>query len=275
MERIKEALDRARQQREAQQPPEDAAQRLSAKARADETSALSIEYTTTRVAVPDPVVMRNHRVVAHETGAGDALADAYRMLRTRTLRTMQEHDWHTLAITSPGAGEGKSLTAVNLSLSIAREINRTVLLVDLDLRRPGLHEIFGIDVEYGIADYLRGDVALEQVLVNPSVDRFVLLPGNGRVEDSSELLTSPKMGALATELAQRYPERIILFDLPPVLAVDDALAFSPHVDAFLLVVEEGKTQAQEILAAHDVLAGSNIVGTVLNKAAESQGHYYY
>lgn len=278
MERIKEALDRARQQREAQRPAEEAGDAPVVPAReqrAQPVSPLDIEYTATRVATPDPVVMRNRRVVAHETGAGDALADAYRMLRTRTLRTMEEHNWHTLAITSPGAGEGKSLTAVNLGLSIAREIDRTVLLVDLDLRRPGLHQFFGIDVEHGIADYLRDDVALDHVLVNPAVERFVLLPGNGRVENSSELLTSPRMRSLAEELAQRYPERVVIFDLPPVLAVDDALAFSPFVDAFLLVVEEGRTQAQEIAAAHDVLAGSNIVGTVLNKAAESQGHYYY
>lgn len=277
MERIKEALDRARLQREAEgnagtvsRPRSDANNAQSA-----ENEALQIEYTQTRVVTPDPVVMRERRVVAHHTLNGDALADAYRMLRTRTLRSMEDHGWHSLAITSPGAGEGKSLTAINLGLSMAREINRTVLLVDLDLRRPGLHKFFGIDVEHGISDYLRGDIDLNDLLVNPSVDRFVLLPGCGRVENSSELLASPKMRALSDELARRYPDRVVIYDLPPALAVDDALAFSPLVDAFMLVVEEGRTQSDEIVAVYDILAGSNIVGTVLNKASESQGHYYY
>lgn len=279
MERIKEALERARELREAQQSGRDIAPPVEAQPEPPPATArrspLAIDYTQTRVVAPDPVTMQRHRVVAHETADGSALADAYRMLRTRTLRTMDEYGWHTLAISSPGPGEGKSLTAVNLGLSIAREIDRTVLLVDLDLRRPGLHEFFGIEVEHGIAEYLKGEVALSEVLINPEIERFVLLPGKGRVRDSSELLASPQMRSLAEELAGRYPDRVVIFDLPPVLAVDDALAFSPLVDAFLLVVEEGKTQAGEIVAAHDVLAGSNIVGTVLNKASETQGHYYY
>ncbi|MDH3590042.1 MAG: CpsD/CapB family tyrosine-protein kinase [Gammaproteobacteria bacterium] len=274
MERIKEALERARQQRESAGGSAAAPRRRDAtriQARAPDT--LEIEYTQTRVVSPDPIVMREKRVIA--ASRGDAIADAYRMLRTRILRSMKENQWSSLAITSPRAGEGKSLTAINLALSMAREVDRTVLLVDLDMRRPSTHEFFGFEVEQGLSDYLTGDVALEDLLVNPSVERFVVLPGRGRVDNSSELLASPKMAMLAEEIAHRYKNRIVIYDLPPVLVVDDALAFSPLVDAFLLVVEEGATQTEEIVAAHDVLAQANVIGTMLNKADESQSQYYY
>ncbi|MDH3647714.1 MAG: CpsD/CapB family tyrosine-protein kinase [Gammaproteobacteria bacterium] len=275
MERIKEALERAKRQRESAGGMSVPARHNNAVAQVSgkASNTLEIEYTHTRVVSPDPVAMREKRVIVG--GKGDAVADAYRMLRTRTLRGMKEHKWNSLAITSPRAGEGKSLTAVNLALSMAREIDRTVLLVDLDLRRPSLHEFFGFDVEKGLSDYLTGDVAIEDLLVNPSVERFVVLPGRGRVDNSSELLGSPKMAELAQEIEQRYENRIVIYDLPPVLAVDDALAFSTQADAFLLVVEEGGTPAEEIVAAHDVLAQANIIGTVLNKAADSPGQYYY
>ncbi|MBT8135417.1 MAG: CpsD/CapB family tyrosine-protein kinase [Gammaproteobacteria bacterium] len=276
MERIKEALERARQQREASAGSVAAAparQPSPRRVQARAPDSLEIEYTQTRIISPDPVVMREKRVVS--SSRGDAVADAYRMLRTRVIRAMKEQGWNSLAITSPRTGEGKSLTAVNLALSMAREVDRTVLLVDLDMRRPSTHEFFGFEVEQGLSDYLSGDVELADLLVNPAVERFVVLPGRGRVENSSELLGSPKMEQLSQEIAARYPERIVIYDLPPVLAVDDALAFSPQVDAFLLVVEEGETQAEEILAAHDVLAQANILGTVLNKSTESQSNYYY
>ena len=274
MERIKEALDRAREQREAAGAASGVATQPSERAAEAQPSALRIEYTQTRVVQPDPVVMRDSKVVA-QGGSGDAVADAYRMLRTRALRAMDEHGWSSLAVTSPGAGEGKSLTAVNLALSIAREVNRTVLLVDLDLRRPGLHRFFGIEVEHGISEYLTESARIEDVLINPAIERLVILPGTGRVENSSELLSSPRMHALTVELANRYPERVVIYDLPPVLVVDDALAFAPMVDAFMLVVEESGTQAEEIVAAYDVLSQANILGTVLNKSSDHHGQYYY
>lgn len=276
MERIKEALERAKQQRDSAgggtvSPVQ--TNNAVAATPGKPVDVADIEYTQTRIISPDPVVMRENRVVA--SSRGDAVADAYKMLRTRIMRTMKENDWNSLAITSPRAGEGKSLTAVNLALSMAREIDRTVLLVDLDLRRPSAHKFFGIEVEKGLSDYLQGDATIEELLINPSIDRFVLLPGNKRVDNSSELLVSQKMIALTEEIEHRYKNRIVIYDLPPVLVVDDALAFSSQADSFLLVVGEGSTQADEIIAAHQVLSEANVLGTVLNKAADAHGSYYY
>ena len=112
------------------------------------------------------------------------------------------------------------------------------------------------------------------MLFNPSIERLVVLPGLDRYDQSSELLSSPRMQALSEELRRRYPERIVVFDLPPVLAVDDALAFSPYVESMLLVVEDGVTQAQELQDALEILQDANVIGTVLNKSHAATNSYY-
>ena len=103
-------------------------------------------------------------------------------------------------------------------------------------------------------------------MFNPGIDRMVVLPGREPIFNSSEMLSSPKMIALVDELKTRYPSRIVIFDLPPLLATDDALAFSPYVDAILLVAEEGKTSKEDLLQVKNILKDSNIIGTVLNNA---------
>lgn len=141
-----------------------------------------------------------------------------------------------------------------------------MLLVDLDLRKPSLHRMFGIQPKAGIGDYLLRGTPLNEILVNPSIERLVLLPGREPVSNSSEMLSSPRMVQLVDELKNRYPSRIVLFDLPPLLATDDALAFSPYVDAALLVVEEGETLKEEIEQSIELLKQTRLLGTVLNKS---------
>ena len=158
MERIKQAMERARQEREAGTGAVsgNAAQSLSDVVSTARGAPTQIHYTQTRVIRVAPEVLRRNRVIS---GTGDAgVVDAYRMLRTRVLQQMQEHGWKSLAITSPGPSEGKTLTAVNLALSLAMEVNHTVLLVDLDLRRPTVHRLFGYEPESGVADYLFSDM---------------------------------------------------------------------------------------------------------------------
>jgi len=272
MERIKQAMERARQEREASigAGPGD-----TVVAHADVFSPrgapTQIHYTQTRIIRVDPEVLRRNRVI---TGTSDAgVVDAYRMLRTRVLQQLNADGWKSLAITSPGPSEGKTLTAVNLALSLAMEVNHTVLLVDLDLRRPTVHRLFGYEPESGVADYLFSDMPLSNVLFTPSVERLVVLPGNTRWDNSSEMLSMPRTREMVEEITKRYPERIVLFDLPPVLMVDDALAFAPFVDAFLLIVEEGETAKPALTQARELLKNANVIGSVLNKG-EERGKYY-
>ncbi len=268
MERIKQALERARTERQSGA----AAPRSPVRASSPPVSETQITYAQTRIIQVSPKTLGEKRVIAGREN--DAIADAYKVLRTQVLQRLQAHNWNVLAITSPLAGAGKTLTAVNLAVSLAQAVNHSVLLVDLDLRRPTVHKYFGYKPEYGLNNYLFDDVPLPEILFNPGIERLVVLPSNQALYNSSETLSSPKMVQLVGELKTRYPSRLVLFDLPPLLASDDALAFSPYVDAVLLVIEEGKTRRDQITQAADLLKGTHFLGTVLNKSAEPSSAYY-
>jgi len=196
--------------------------------------------------------------------------DAFKILRTQVMHRLREHAWNVVGVTSPDEGEGKSLTAVNLAVSLAMETTQTVLLVDANLMRPSVHEFFGLDDDCpGLTDYLLDGEPLEDLLLNPGIDRFVILPGGKPVSNSTELLTSPKMVTLVQDMKHRYRSRIVIFDLPPLLHTADVLAFAPYTDALLLVVEEGKTTAEEVQRALSLVTKSHpLLGTVLNKAGQ-------
>lgn len=265
MERIREALERARREREG-------GSSLLTEFKRSEVSAdpaVPIAYTQTRtVHVPPRVLYQNRIISAMSSGP---FTDAFKILRTRVLRELRAKNWNALAITSPGENEGKTLTAINLAISIAMEVGQTVLLVDADLRHPSVHEYFGLKPEFGLSDYLLGEEEIEDLLIHPGISGFVMLPGGRALQNSSEMLSSPKMTELVRELKSRYPSRTIIFDLPPVLSAADALAFAPHVDASLLVVEECKTESDDLERAVEVLKGaSNLLGIVLNKSRDAE-----
>jgi len=269
MEKIKQALERARA---AQQGVGQGTEPAASAPAAAKPAEQQITYSQTRVAKVKPAVLKRHRALTGDEN--DTALTAFRMLRTQVLQRLAANQWNSLAITSPGPGQGKTLMAVNLALSLAREVNYTVLLVDLDMRKPSVHKNFGLKPEFGIADYLLHDRPLSEILINPDIERLVILPGKDPLPNSSETLSSPKMVQLVEELKTRYPTRLVLFDLPPILSADDALAFSPYVDATLLVIEEGKTTRDELEHAVDLLQSTHLLGTVLNKSHEEITPYY-
>lgn len=226
-----------------------------------------IVYTKTRsLDIPLSILRRRRVMAAYDKGP---FVDAFKILRTQVVHRLRENGWNVLGVTSPGHGEGKTLTAVNLAVSLAMETTQTVLLVDANLRNPSVHEVFGLTDCPGLADYLLDNIPVEDLLVHPGIGRFVLLPGGRPISNSTEVLTSPKMLALVEEFKHRYPSRIIIFDLPPLLHTADVLAFSPYTDALLLVVEEGKTTAEDVQRALLLVKDSRpILGTVMNKAGQ-------
>jgi protein-tyrosine kinase len=232
-----------------------------------------IVYSRTRTVALYPGWLKQNRVLTGE--ATDEATRAYKVLRTQVSQRMRQHGWKTLGITSPGHGEGKTLTAINLSISLALEPNHTVLLVDANLRQPSVHTYFGIDVESGLREHLLDGMAVEDILVHPQIQRLVLLPGSKPINGSSEMLASPDMLDLVQQLKKRYPTRFVIFDLPPVLVSDDVQALAPYLDAMLLVVEEGKTERGQLARAAELLqvTNQNLIGTVLNKSAENSSMY--
>ncbi len=259
MERIKQALEKARLERQQSGAP--------AALNHDGNGNVSapLVYTQTRTMSVARSALQEKRVVV---GLGQStFTDAYKILRTQVFQRLRENGWNSLAITSPSTNEGKTLTAINLAISLAMEVNYTVLLVDADLRHPSVHSYLGIQAEYGLSDYLTADKPLSELLIHPEgIPGVVLLPGGRPLHNSAEMLNSPKMARLVQELKSRYPTRIILFDLPPLLSAADTLAFSPYVDAALLVVEDGKTQVEEVKQAMGLLQGTSVIGAVLNKS---------
>ena len=226
-----------------------------------------IVYTRTRsLDIPLSVLRQQRVMAAYDKGP---FVDAVKILRTQVLQRLRENNWNVLGVTSPGHAEGKTLTAVNLAASLAMETTQTVLLVDANLRNPSIHDVFGLQDCPGLADYLLDNQPVEDLLVHPGIGRFVVLPGGRAISNSTEILTSPKMVSLVEEFKHRYPSRIVIFDLPPLLHTADVLAFSPYIDALLLVVEEGKTTTEEVQRAISLVKNSRpVLGTVLNKAGQ-------
>lgn len=203
---------------------------------------------------------------------------AYKMLRTRVLQRMRSNDWHSLIVTGAGPGEGKTLTACNLAVSVAGDVNQAVVLVDLDLQRPSLARYFGLDVRASIGDYLIGKAELEEIVYAPAgMERLAIIPNRDPVPNSSDLLASPRMRTLLKWLREQGPETITIFDMPPILACDDVLAFSPYVDAILMVVAEGMTERTSLARCMEMLGDRNLLGVVLNQSREqdSKSGYYY
>ncbi len=277
MDRIQKALDKAKQRQSVKQTevPSSNVDRAVAdeKAAAESQSFDNISYTQTKVAKVSQQNLEEKRVIAG--GYANPQSAVFRMLRTHVLQKMRAKNWQTLAITSPTAGEGKSLIAANLAVAMAMESNQTVLLVDMDLRNPSINEYFCLNAEVGLKDYMEGDLDLTDVLVNPSIERLVILPGKGRAENSAELLSSAKMTSLVTDLKTQYDSRMIIFDMPPILQTDDVLLATNHIDCVLLVLEDGKNKEAEIVKSTQLLAGNHVLGTVLNKSEKPPMHQNY
>lgn len=219
----------------------------------------------------NPRALQKNRIIKDQDVPASS---AYKMLRTRVLQRMRRNGWTTLAVTGTCPSEGKTLTSINLAFSMARDLSTSVVLVDLDLRKPAMARYLGLVPRHGIGDCLQGTVELERVLLSPGVERLALLLNERPYPNSSELLTSPQMAWLVSQLKQGEG-RIVIFDLPPLLVTDDMLAFSPLVDAILLVLAQGTTKQADLMAAKELLQEANVVGTVLNRSSENIAPYYY
>jgi exopolysaccharide/PEP-CTERM locus tyrosine autokinase len=230
-------------------------------------------YAKTRVVALDKCHLEKNRLLTFLDNP--QVMDYYNVLRTQVLQRTRQKGHNTLMMTSVLDGEGKTMTAINLAVSIAREVKQTVLLVDADLRNPRIHQYLGCDVKMGLADYLQEDASLAELLVNPGLAKMVVLPAGRPLHDSTEILGSPKMEKLVEEMKRRYPERYVIFDSPPVLTVSDALVLSSYVDGVILVVEAGRTHRDQIRKAVELLEERNIVGLVMNKADGTPHGYYY
>jgi exopolysaccharide/PEP-CTERM locus tyrosine autokinase len=280
---IDKALEKAKADKqkkpEGQLPPEQAATAPppleKPPFRADsELTPGGIRYSTTRTFPVQIEELRRHRII---TGNDDgSVREEYKILRTQILQRTQSEQKNTLMVTGPQPNEGKTLTAINLAISLSHEVDKTVLLVDADLRYPSVHKYFGFPTGPGLVDYLAGNAAIPELLVHPQgLDKLIIMPGGRAVAGAAELIGSPMMGKLVKELKHFYPDRYVIFDLPPVLSYADPLAFAPFVDGIIIVVEMGKTAREDIQKAVELFKGFPILGLVLNKVDNRDRECYY
>lgn len=228
-----------------------------------------------RIALDEGVFAGNH-LLQNDAENRHPARSAYRMLRTRLMRNMRSNNWRILGVSSIGKGEGKTFTSINLAISIAAELGQEAVLVDLDLQRPSVNQYLGADPAdfTSLRTYLEDDSKdIADLLVCPGIERLGCMLSHDPFERSSDVLASPRGKQLFTELRERIFEKtVIIVDLPPLLATDDALAVAPMLDALLLVVAEGEAERADLADAKHMLEEFEVIGTVLNKSRESEGN---
>jgi len=217
--------------------------------------------------------------LAPAASLGGNMAAPFDLLRTRLWTMMQAQGWRRVAITSPAPQAGKTTLAFNLAVSLMRQSDNRIVLMDMDMRRPGLGRMLGLKGEAGAgtAEVLTGEV--------PFAEAAHLLSGNLAITanrrpraGSAEILQSARAGQILKQIETDYAPSIMIFDLPPMLACDDAAAFLPMVDCALLVVEAEVSTVTQVNHCEKELASlTNVAGVVLNKSRfegkETYGDY--
>jgi capsular exopolysaccharide synthesis family protein len=202
--------------------------------------------------------------------------EQYRRLAARLHLMQAEHQTSVVMVTSAVAGEGKTLTAANLALTLSESYRRSVLLIDADLRRPSLHTLFGVENVSGLSDALKAAEARKLTLVELT-DQLSLLPAGRPDNDPMSVLSSERMRQVIAEAGKKF--EWVIIDTPPVGLLTDARLLASAVDTVLLVVQAGKTPLAAIKAAGEAIGRERILGVVLNRAEKATVHdsyaYYY
>jgi protein-tyrosine kinase len=224
----------------------------------------------------NPTYLESQRIVSHDIR--DPRSRSFDMLRTQVLQTMGASSWQLLGVTSPTAACGKTVTAINLALSIARQPEQSVLLVDLDLLRPQIASQLGFKCYDGVLSVLEGKSNLLSAVIPARVknSRFWVLPCERLSLNSSEWMASHAMSTLLRQLKQEFKAWTIILDLPPILLSDDVISILPQIDCALFVIAAGLSTAPEIQECHKHLEATPIVRVVFNKVTDaSSANYYY
>lgn len=198
---------------------------------------------------------------------------AFDILKVRLQQRLELSRANAFFVTSPTDGNGKTNTAVNLAFSLAQSADRQVVLVDMDLRKPGVHRYLNVAMPGGVADLVAGKAKLEDVAFSPGLKSLTIIPGRDAVAHATDLIGSPEMTRFVRLLCRPDAGRLVIFDMPPVLGCADTIAFSALVNHYILVAEAGKTRTTELDEVTRLLQGAHMLGSVLNKG--KGGHHAY
>lgn len=271
MEYIRQAIERAKEH-----PAQSGTGLEAPRARASQGAAASRHrWEPTPEVELNSAYLQSQRILAFD--GQDVHSRPFDLLRTEVLRSMDLESWKSVAVTSPTPSCGKSLTAINLALSMARQPEREVFLADLDLRKPRVAELLGLQCREGVLGILEGriDTGSATIRARVGASNLEILP-TSQTANSSDLVSSNEMKKLLQEIAGDG-SRIVILDLPPLLTGHDALSILPEVDCVLLVAAVGISKVSEIEECKKYLQGTSLVRFVLNKAPASSNAYgaYY
>lgn len=205
------------------------------------------------------------------------VAEEYRKLKSILVKmTSGDIYKNVLMVTSAVPSEGKSLTALNLAVTLAQEYDNTVLLLDADLRRPALHKYLNIERNVGLADCLLNDVDLSEAIVPTGIGKLSIVTAGCTVNNPAELFSSNRMKSLLDEMKHRYHDRYIIFDTPPILPFAETRSLAHIVDGVVFVVKEQLASQSNVKDAIEALKGCELLGIVYNDAqiAQNVERYY-
>lgn len=274
MSRIEKAIEKAHQLREEAKADKKTPEKAVMENTVEVHEPIKISQTETRK-IADSI--RNPYLVTL-SDPDSPIAEEYRKLKSLVVQMTKKNKLqNTIMITSTYGGEGKSITALNLAISLAQEYDHTVLLVDADLRRPAIDEYLGIRTETGLTDCLLNGTDVSSALIKTDIGKLTLLPSGKRASNPVELFTSNKLKTLVKELKHSYADRYIIFDTPPILPFAEAHSLGSLVDGVIFVVREGSSPLHSIKDALTMLKDANILGVTYNDVELNplDGHYYY
>jgi protein-tyrosine kinase len=225
----------------------------------------------------DPARARENRVLLSASVQSDrGVIAAYGMLRTRILHRARASGWQTVGLTSAAPQDGKSLTAVNLALSLAREKNSVVVLLDLDMRNPSVCRTLGITPPNELRDFFEYRIETpDDLFMSIGIENLLIAGNITPTENSAELLASSRLEELLAFIRKSTTSPVILIDLPPVLSPEDTLVVAPRLDSLVLVASEGRTPRADLQKAGELLADFPVIGMVLNRSSDRVQAYGY
>ncbi|WP_419656797.1 CpsD/CapB family tyrosine-protein kinase [Desulfosarcina variabilis] len=260
---LRKALDRARKEREQQICLDDVSPGTISRPEVSAPGWQPPVYSESKkVTINIKTAIQNHCIALAESFEEN---NYYKVLRTQLRQLSKRKKWNTIMVTSTSANEGKTVTSINLAATFAREHNQTVLLVDADLRMQMIHRYLGYHRRLGLLDYLERNADMRDIISWPGIEKLTIISGERVIDDSSELISSPRMQSLMKDLKNRYDDRFVIFDAPPILGVADTLAFAPLVDCIVIVVGAGITSRNDLKEAIGLLPQDKIAGFILNR----------
>jgi exopolysaccharide/PEP-CTERM locus tyrosine autokinase len=266
MSRIEEALEKAAKMRGTESRPTGAP-----------LAVASAPLHVYQQPMPNERLKVKNPLIVSVTAPQTSVAEEYRKLKSLLVKLTYEDNFkNTLMVTSAFAGEGKSITAINLAVSLAQEYDHTVLLVDADLRKPSIHRYFGFEPKVGLTDCLTRGVDVGETLIKTGIGKLSILPYGKKAENPGELFSSSKMKNLVAEIKGRYPDRYVIIDTPPVLLFAETRIIGTLVDGTVFVVKEGAAGLKDVNDALTALDRKKLLGIVYNDAVSDSlnGHYH-